>query len=59
MVVGMGVIKDSHKVLWKDATNKRVMNTDFAENHIHNNPGINIFSKPLKVWQLRQEEVVS
>jgi len=51
--MGMGEIKDNHKILWKDATNKRVMNTDFAEKHIHENPEITIFSTPMKVWQLR------
>ncbi len=52
----MGEIKDNNPILWKDANNKRVMNTASAEKHVHDNPGISIFSKPMKMWQLRQED---
>lgn len=51
----MGKIRDKHTILWKDSINKRVMNTNLAEGHIHSNPGISIFSRPMKAWQLQQE----
>ena len=51
----MGEIKDNQPIIWKDATNKRIMNTESAEEHVHNNPEVSIFSRPMKVWQLQQE----
>ncbi len=51
----MNKIKDSSKPVWK-AKNK-LMNDANAENFIRENPGQTIFSKPIKIWQLRQGDL--